>query len=105
MHFIDRTFLIWYSTEAVAAAIRLVGHVGQVGVDARQRRRQSAEANQLRMAAVAAGLAAQHRARQQPFAPQGDESFRVEQRGVETPEAHQLGSATLRWVRLAMAPS
>src|SRR5579871_2196675 len=75
--------------------IKCVATCAGLGMDAAQVLRycrqccpMTAEAMQLRMGSVAAGLPAQHRLRQQRFAPQGHEPACIEIARMQRPEAH-----------------
>jgi hypothetical protein len=72
--------------EAVGAALRFGKHDAQIGVDGRDGIRLRTEALELRMVAIAAGFAAQDGAREQRFAPDGDETLGVEIARMQRPE-------------------
>jgi hypothetical protein len=76
--------------ERVAAPRSFGVERGKIGIDGGQRRRLRSESRKLRMAAVAAGLPAQHGLREERLTPQGDEALRVEILRVQRPQSHAL---------------
>ena len=77
------------SVERIPASGCLRRNAAQVGVDGRARSRMCPESSQLRVMAVAPRLAAQHRARKQRLAPQGNQPLRIEILGMQGPQAHR----------------
>jgi hypothetical protein len=90
--------------EGVSASSGLEPYRSEIGIDRAARRGVLAEPLQLRMMPVAPGLAAQYRARQQPFPPKGDETLRVQIMRMYRPQAHVPDGASRRAVRRAAAP-
>jgi hypothetical protein len=80
--------------EAVAACRRFVDDRVQVAVDRRDRRAAVTEPIELRVSPVAARRAAQHGARQQALAPDGDQRLPVQVPGMERPEPHRRPRAS-----------
>src|SRR5690606_31678932 len=76
------------AVKAVAARQRLFMDGAQVGADGIARTGVRAKALELRVMAIAFGLAPQHRPRQQRLSPQRDEPLRVEIAGMERPQPH-----------------
>ena len=76
------------AAERVAAGRGLLEHGVQVGIDGRERPAVRAEPLELRVVAVAARAAPQHRARQQRLAPQRHQAARIEVAGMYGPEPH-----------------
>jgi len=82
--------------EAVAPSERLGVDHSQIGVQARDRIRACSKPRELGMVPVPKGPAAQHRARQQPLAPDGDWAAGVEIRGMDGPEPHGRPASATR---------
>src|SRR4051794_16938830 len=75
------------SIEVVAARIGLVDYVMKVGSDGAGA---IAKAFELRVIPIAARVAREHRLSEQSFAPERNETFRIEVLRMERPEAHAI---------------
>ena len=76
------------AVETVPATVGFVADGVEVGGDGGDLLRLRAEALQLRMVAVTAGVAGESLLGQQTLTPEGDESLGVQEAGMEGPEAH-----------------
>src|SRR3954451_8062117 len=89
--------------EVVSARFRFIDHMVEVDGN---RSRTIAKAFELRMLAVAARLAGKHGLREQSFAPERDQTFRVEVLRMNRPEAHAFSRAgTGGRARIGRSPS
>ena len=79
--------------ELVAARGCLCANYGEVTVDGGARGRAQPEPLQLRMLAVAVGMATKDFAGEQCFSPKRDETLRIEILGVKRPQSHEIGAA------------
>src|SRR5688572_7923965 len=76
--------------EGITAASRLGMDRGEIQIDRRAWCLVGTEAFELRVLPVALGLAAQHRFREQGFAPQGEQALAIEIARMQAPESHGI---------------
>ncbi len=91
--------------EPVAAGASLDEHDAQVRVEARDGSRLLAEPVKLRVRPIAPCPAPEYRPRQEALPPQRDEPLRVEEAGMERPQAHGGGAYGARGRPLRAVPA
>lgn len=80
--------------EPVTATFRFGEHDSEISVDCSSGIRMIAKSMKLRMMAITSRATRKHLLREERFAPQRDETFRIEVLGMDGPQAHEQRQRT-----------